>query len=105
MFPVLATQPMTGYEARALLTECCSLIGRYPNRSSGSLPPSPEQCVFRAELMVRDAYEMVGEDFGRPTMLNVFEAAEVLAEQNHVSHPGFSAQLQQLVTYCARRAM
>ncbi|TLM97421.1 MAG: hypothetical protein FDZ75_04535 [Actinobacteria bacterium] len=102
---MLATETVTPPEARELLTECCALLGRNRFNPSNGRPVSGAQCLFRAELMVRDAFDVIGEDYDRPTIFGVFQAADVIAKQESISHPGLVAQLDRLTTHIMQRAI
>lgn len=89
-----------------MLVECCMLLEHHhcEARARVGAPSEDEiaEALQRAERRVREAFAEVGEDFEAPTVLAVFEAAEVLAGHEAYKHPLFAAHLERLATHCAQ---
>jgi hypothetical protein len=99
-----ATEKVSGEDARELLVSNLSNLGRNRYNVVEGVRVSPAQCHFRAELMARDAFDLVGESYDRPTLTGVLEAAENIARQEAITHPGLTAQLGHLTSYIMQKA-
>lgn len=98
-----ATQTVPTAQARELLTTCCARLGRNRFDMASDSEVSPAQSLFRAELMVRDAFDAAGDSYDTPSINGVFAAADVIARNEAVDHPGLGAQLGQLSSYLMQR--
>lgn len=93
-----------GLEARELLMECCTILEHENDCSGVAAAPHAarvERSLRRAEDKVRQAFAEINEDFDNPTLLTVFEAAEVLAKHDAYNHPLFADQLDRFAARCA----
>lgn len=99
-----ATERVSGEDARELLVINLSNLGRNRYNVMEGVRVSPAQCHFRAELMARDAFDVVGESFDQPTLTGVLEAADSIARREAITHPGLVAQLGHLTSYIMQRA-
>lgn len=98
------TERVSGTEARELLIECLATLGRNRYNIADGVRVSPAQGHFRAELMLRDAFDAAGGSFDEPTLLAVFDAADEIARSEAITHPGLVAQLGHLTSYLMQRA-
>lgn len=89
---------LTGPVARELLMECCVLLSRDEAGNIEDEDFSAYECLLRAELIVREAVDRLGEDYENPSLLGVLKVADIIARERAESHPEFAAQVKQLAS-------
>lgn len=98
--------PITGNEARELLTECCLLLERERCARADYLTAScVDDAPQRAEDRVRQALAQAGQDWERPSLRGVVAAAESLAAVEAVGYPEFAWHLDRFAAYCLAESL